>query len=70
MRTVLFTVMPDEEDESKFVIARKDPKTGELFPSRRDGNKGLREKKRSTAPGRPCEGVRDPPLIDDDIRPS
>ena len=69
MRTVLFAVMPDEEDKSKFVIARKDPKTGELSPSLRDGNKGIGEKDEARhLAGR--VGSPGPALIDDDIKPS
>ena len=39
VRTILFRVMPDEEDASRFIIARRDPETGEVGPALRRGSK-------------------------------
>ena len=45
-RTILFRVMPNEEDASRLVIARRIPETGEVVPVLRRGSKRYVERKK------------------------
>lgn len=45
-RTVPCKIMPDRDDASRFVLAQRDPKTGELVVAMRRGNKRYVEKNR------------------------